>query len=81
MQGREQEIRHSPNPCPPNASSHWIEQSTGWSIKKFVRTAGRHRTVTIRAGTKTITAAQHHPKTSQLPSPRSTQPSVRTSLI
>ncbi len=60
------------------AVSDWIEQTTGWSIKKFVRTARRYRTVTIRAGTKTITAAQHHPKTSQLPSPRSTQPSVRT---
>jgi hypothetical protein len=25
--------------------SHWIECQTGWSIKKFVRTARRYRTV------------------------------------
>ena len=24
---------------------HWIEHQTGWSIKKFVRTARRYRTV------------------------------------
>ena len=28
------------------AVSHWIETQTGWSIKKFVRTARRYRTVT-----------------------------------
>ena len=27
------------------AVSHWIEHQTGWSIKKFVRTARRYRTV------------------------------------
>ena len=32
------------------AVSHWIEHQTGWSIKKFVRTARRYRTVTIQAG-------------------------------
>ena len=26
------------------AVSHWIEHQTGWSIKKFVRTARRYRT-------------------------------------
>jgi hypothetical protein len=31
------------------AVSHWIEHQTGWSIKKFVRTARRYRTVTIQA--------------------------------
>ena len=33
-----------------HAASHRIEHQTGWSIKKFVRTARRHRTVTIQAG-------------------------------
>jgi hypothetical protein len=32
-----------------HAVSHRIEHQTGWSIKKFVRTARRHRTVTIQA--------------------------------
>jgi hypothetical protein len=32
------------------AVSHRIEHQTGWSIKKFVRTARRYRTVQIRAG-------------------------------
>ena len=32
------------------AVSHYIEHRTGWSIKKFVRTTRRHRTVTIPAG-------------------------------
>jgi hypothetical protein len=38
------------------AVSHWIENQTGWSIKKFVRTARRYRTVEIRAGKQTLTA-------------------------
>jgi hypothetical protein len=41
--------------------SHWIECQTGWSIKKFVRTARRHRTVTIQAGRQTLTAAESLP--------------------
>ena len=32
------------------AVSRWIEAHTGWSIKKFVKTARRYRTVTIAAG-------------------------------
>jgi hypothetical protein len=40
------------------AVSHWIEHQTGWSIKKFVRTARRYRTVTIQAGSQTLTAAE-----------------------
>jgi IS5 family transposase len=32
------------------AISHWIEHQTGWSIKKFVRSARRYRTVTIQVG-------------------------------
>jgi hypothetical protein len=43
------------------AVSHWIETTTGWSIKKFVRTARRYRTITIQAGSRTITAADPVP--------------------
>ena len=43
------------------AVSHWIETQTGWSIKKFVRTARRYRTVTIQAGQQTLTAAEPPP--------------------
>lgn len=43
------------------AVSHWIEQHTGWSIKKFVQTARRYRTVTIAVGDQTITAADPIP--------------------
>jgi hypothetical protein len=62
------------------AVSHWIEHRTGWSIKKFVRTARRYRTVTIQVGSHTLTAAEPHHPTSQKPSPKS-MPYVRTSLI
>ncbi len=43
------------------AVSHWIEHQTGWSIKKFVRTARRYRTVRIKAGGQTLTAADPLP--------------------
>ena len=43
------------------AVSRWIEQTTGWSIKKFVRTARRYRTIEIQAGPQTITAADPLP--------------------
>ena len=43
------------------AVSHWIETQTGWSIKKFVRTARRYRTVQIQAGKHTLTAADPLP--------------------
>ncbi|GAA2218139.1 IS1634-like element IS1549 family transposase [Micromonospora olivasterospora] len=43
------------------AVSRWIEDRTGWSIKKFVRTARRYRTVEIQAGAHTITAADPLP--------------------
>src|SRR6516165_7810271 len=39
------------------AVSHYIEHQTGWSIKKFVRTTRRYRTVKIRAGRQILTAA------------------------
>ena len=43
------------------AVSHWLETQTGWSIKKFVRTLRRYRTITIQAGKQTITAADPLP--------------------
>src|SRR6516165_10654665 len=41
------------------AVSRWIEHQTGWSIRRFVRTARRYRTIEIQAGPHLITAA--HP--------------------
>jgi hypothetical protein len=38
------------------AVTRLIEEQTGWSIKKFVRTARRYRTVEIRAGQQLLTA-------------------------
>ena len=56
------------------AVSHWIEHQTGWSIKKFVQTLRRYRTVTIRAGNHTLTAADPLPPTSKTSSPQSPRP-------
>jgi len=38
-----------------------IEERTGWSIRRFVRTTRRYRTVQIRAGRQLITAADPLP--------------------
>jgi Transposase DDE domain len=38
-----------------------VEERTGWSIRRFVRTARRYRTVQIRAGQQLITAADPIP--------------------
>ena len=35
--------------------TRFIEDRTGWSIKRFVRTARRHRTVHIRTGHRILT--------------------------
>jgi Transposase DDE domain len=43
------------------AVSRWIEHATGWSIRKFVKTARRYRTIQIQAGPHTITAADPLP--------------------
>jgi hypothetical protein len=43
------------------AASHHIEAQTGWSIKKFVRTARRYRTAKIKAGNQILTAADPLP--------------------
>ena len=55
------------------AVSHYIEHRTGWSIKKFVRTTRRHRTVTIQAGRQTLTARRiptRRPRRSPRQNPR-----------
>jgi hypothetical protein len=43
------------------AISRWIEHATGWSISKFVKTTRRYRTVRIRVGSHTLTAADPLP--------------------
>ena len=46
------------------AISRWIENRTGWSIRRFVKTARRYRTIEIQAGEHIITATD--PLTSEL---------------
>ena len=41
--------------------SRWIEAQTGWSTRKFVRTARRHWVIEIQAGGHCITAADPLP--------------------
>ncbi len=43
------------------AVTRLIEDRTGWSIKKFVRTTRRYRSVQIRAGNHTLTAEEPLP--------------------
>jgi hypothetical protein len=43
------------------AVSRWIEHQTGWSIRKFVRTARRYRVIQIQAGPHVVTAADPLP--------------------
>ena len=62
------------------AVSHWIEHQTGWSIKKFVRTARRYRTVHDQSRqTRPSPPPTRYPTTSATPSPRSA-PAVCTKL-
>jgi Transposase DDE domain len=44
------------------AVTRWIEARTGWSTRKFVKTARRYRTIQIQAGRQTITAADPLPE-------------------
>jgi hypothetical protein len=32
------------------AVSHWLEQQTGWSIKKLVKTLRRYRSIAVQTG-------------------------------
>jgi hypothetical protein len=43
------------------AVTRWIEARTGWSTRKFVKTARCYRTIEIRAGRQTITTADPIP--------------------
>jgi hypothetical protein len=43
------------------AVSRWIEDQTGWFIRKFVQTARRYRAIQIQTGAHTITAADPLP--------------------
>jgi hypothetical protein len=43
------------------AVSRWIEHQTGWTIRKFVKTARRYRTIQTQAGDHVITAADAIP--------------------
>ena len=43
------------------AVSRWIENTTGWTVRKFVRTARRYRTIQSQAGPHNITAADPIP--------------------
>ena len=43
------------------AVSRLVEQSTSWSIGRFVKTLRRYHTITIQAGNKIITAADPLP--------------------
>ena len=63
------------------AVSRCIEAQTGWSIRKFVKTARRYRTIEIQAGRQTITAADPLPDDLRKPSkPSAAAAEVRTSL-
>jgi hypothetical protein len=63
------------------AVSRWIEAQTGSSIRKFVKTARRYRTIEIQAGRQTITAANPLPTTYAKPSkPSPTAAEVRTHM-
>jgi len=43
------------------AVSHWLEQRTGWTIKKLVQTLRRYRQATINTGTQHVIAEQPIP--------------------
>ncbi len=57
------------------AVSRWIEDTTGWSIKKFVTTLRRYRTIEIQAGPHTVTATRRRPS-----DPRQDPPQSRCAL-
>jgi hypothetical protein len=44
------------------AVSRWIEDRSGWSVRKFVRATRRYRTIEIQAGNQVITAADPLPQ-------------------
>lgn len=44
------------------AVGRWIEETTSWSLKKFIQTTRRYRTIEIQAGQHTLTAADPLPE-------------------
>ena len=62
------------------AVSRWIEDQTGWPVRKSGRTARRYRTIQIQAATHTISAPTHYPTTSATPSNAATSTPMRTNL-
>ena len=44
------------------AITHYLEDATGWSIKRFVRSARRYRTVQIKLGSQILTAQEPPPE-------------------
>jgi Glycosyl transferases group 1 len=62
------------------AVSRWIEQQTGWSIRKFVNTARRYRTIGIQAGRTPSPPPTPCPPTSGQPSTKFTADQLRTKL-
>ena len=63
------------------AVGRWIEAQTGWSIRKFVKTARRYRTIEIQAGRQTIIAADPLPDDlRQASKPSTTTTDLRTRM-
>ena len=62
------------------AVSRLIEQATGWSIRRFVRTARRYRTIQIQAGEHTLTAADPLPDDLRHALDQIHEPATRTAL-
>ena len=60
------------------AVSRWIEHQTGWSIRKFVKTARRYRTIEIQAGDHVITVADPLPDDLRQALDAINDPTVRT---
>ena len=62
------------------AVSRWIEGGTRWSIRKFVCTARRYKTIEIQAGSHSVTAADPVSHDVPTPSTASTDVQVRTNV-
>jgi len=62
------------------AVTRHVEATTGWSIKRFVRTARRYRTVHIKAGAHILTAEDPLPDDLRDALTKITTDKVRTSL-
>jgi hypothetical protein len=56
------------------AVSRRIEHQTGWSIRNFIKTARRYRTIQMQAGTTSSAPPTPTPTTSAQPPTRSTLP-------